>query len=133
MNLLKKLSPFTAYNTDTRAIIQCLSDGLRGTKNNVIKEKISYMLFDFNLTIAIAKVYEISLHKDRTKRNWLFVYFYRRNLNLFLSQFHQEYFDSNNKYELEELQRSQRVIDYFLYDYFYYGFKKRDLGNILYE
>ena len=133
MNLLKKLSPFTAYNTDTRAIIQCLSDGLRGTKNKVIKEKISYMLFDFNLTIAIAKVYEISLHKDRTKRNWLFVYFYRRNLNLFLSQFHQEYFDSNNKYELEELQRSQRVIDYFLYDYFYYGFKKRDLGNILYE
>ena len=48
-------------------------------------------------------------------------------------EFYEEFFNKENKFQLQELKRNERVINFFCYDFFFYDFKLRNFENVLLE
>ena len=61
----------------------------------------------------------------------------RINLNQSINQFSEECFSKrfnfDSKQEWLEIQRNKRVLRFFAEDYFFFDFRKRELGNIIQE
>ena len=105
----------------------------KNIKNEKLNKKCNYLLIRYNLLVLKISMIENCRKKPNFLKSKIEDLIIKKKKKNLINEFFEEYFNKENNYEYKELERSERVINFFCKDFFYYEFKLRDLDNILSE